>query len=114
MEKDITQLLRDMADELGVRADHLWEVLIKQSFIQGLEYAIIPGVITTLLIPTFIFFFRKWRQDGSSCNAWDMPAFLSGLLLLTCIIVWICCIFSAITCFTNPEYWALNEILEKL
>ncbi len=112
--KEIAPLLETLAKKLGTTAEYLWAVLVKQAFIAScidiLQY-IILGVATYF----FIKLTKKYWLMGEE-KRWDtiwliIPGIAGVALLLIWIVAFIA-IQNTITGFINPEYWALNKILD--
>ncbi len=112
--KEIAPLLEKLAGQLGTTTEYLWGILIKQAPINSL-ISIFQYFI--LFIITYIGWkiFKKAYKMADDENWDDLWLILPVLVGLTFIILWISCFFSltsTINGFINPEYWALNRILE--
>lgn len=112
---DITTLLEKLAAQLGTTVEYLWAVLIKQTQIElqinefwmtvQLTIAIILAILALWAL-----IYGKYRDD-------EVFYFLSFIIFLIGIIFMLSYFnnyFSNITLRTNPEYWALEQILDKI
>ncbi len=111
MEKEIIKLIEVLADKLGTTTIYLWKILVKQAFISGItdiiQYIII--IIATIWLTKFTK--RKVKDDMEdyeiviTCAMWIVMALL--------LIIAFFSIGTTITAFTNPEYWALEQLTKK-
>lgn len=120
MDSKTEALIRELATKLGTTVDHLWSVMIKQAFVSSMisifQYLlIIAGVIVWVKI-------HKWLSekegDGYSNMRYDdyelaagVPMIITGIMLLILVVVSLFSITDTITGFVNPEYWALDHII---
>lgn len=113
MEKELTKLLEQLALKLGVTVEYLWAVMVKQAMINS----IIDIAMSILLILTNVAFFKLYKKQSKD-DYGDIKYIeayaIGGLLLIVLDAVMFFSIGSILTGFLNPEYWALNQILEKL
>lgn len=113
-------LLEQLAIKLGVTAEHLWEVLIRQAQITAIQYTIFSIFILSAIVTWDIYGINKTRKrNGQDYPDWDgdAVAFVWGSVLLFtgfALGVTIPLMIEAITCFINPEYWALRQILNSI
>lgn len=116
MEKETRELIQDLATELGVRADHLWEVLITQAYVQGVINLVACGIIVIITVIGFVITYRRYSKCGDKCVQEDrgITAFIFALVMLVALCVCIPIGVNSITNFINPEYWALERILNKV
>ena len=126
MNENTLKLIEQLAQKLGTTSEYLWGVLIQQSYIQ----ATIGIVEVALVIVAFYVYLKihyklssKTYKDryGDTISGYDkyeegavIPMSLSGVLLLVFIIWGFLNISHIITGFLNPEYWALEQILNTL
>jgi hypothetical protein len=120
--EQVAKLLEQLATKLGTTVEYLWSVLIKQAFIEGVINTIVASLCLLTIIGIAIWVKYCLGKDGEDREIRYYYMFDDGSLAvitqivftIVATIVLFICIGSAITCFYNPEYWALNEILSKL
>jgi hypothetical protein len=96
MDEKTEKVLRELADQLGITIEHLWEVLVKQAPIE----AVLSFVSVLICAGVFFFCFSS--------------VFVCVVIGFISLIVGVASIDSVmIVGFINPEYWALSEILRK-
>jgi len=112
----------ELAKQLGVAATHVYEVLVKQQFVDGISLLVKAGVwiVVLTLLWTLInkFVFKKWSSYYD-----DDPYSFDSQFFLSIVVV----IFGVVTIFfgfaivdwltlgikklLNPEYYALEDIM---
>ncbi len=113
MNDEILKRLDILAAKLGITAQYLWGVLVKQARIE--MYADIGwSILLSGMLALFLWVLRKLYI---SPNEREMDGIAALGLAIASIIVFIFLVVSvsgALTEGLNPEYWALNHIMEKL
>lgn len=118
MNKETTELLNQLAIKLGTTIEHLWEILIRQAFISG-----IIDIFQYICIGVASYYFIKYHYKISKNNKMDegydnggvfVMMLTIGAILGIISIVAFFSIHDTITGFINPEYWALDKILDKI
>lgn len=113
--KEITPLLNKLAAQLNTTVEFLWEVLVRQAQFEFIIFII--GILVILLLDIAIRYvvlhaMTKTEQSEDDKRIASMAIFLLGTIALFFYI------FlngrSAIIALLNPEYWALQQILEVL
>ncbi len=117
--KTVETLLRDLASQLGTTTEYLWRVLVAQ--------APIDSIITLLqfsLVFPLAYLYYKWFKyaitNWNQINRDDLELFhgngliIAGIGLMILIIAFIVIIPATLTGFLNPEYWALDKLLDVL
>ena len=108
--KEITPLLEQLAEKMGVVTDVLWVALLKQAAVHGTIYAAM-GVALVALCVLFV-----WRGRDAWEDLDDTGVFYyctAGLLLFV-VIAYLTELPRTLAALFNPEYWALTEILKHL
>lgn len=120
MNEQSTKLLEQLAYKLGTTTEYLWGVLIKQA----------PIAATTQLCQTIgviIFGFILWKihkyllkendKGYSRYSTYEegaaIPMVIGLIIFMFCIIACFICFSDVINGYFNPEYWALDSILNK-
>jgi len=110
----LAKILNELADKLGVTVNHLFAIMIKQSYITGIECFI--GIIPlSLMLWLFIKIFNKERGEDTITYflednyGWVMIGFIVGSVSLIGITF---CLIDGTNALLNPEYFALHQILK--
>ena len=120
MEEKITQLLEGLAIQLGTTTEYLWSVLVKQAYV-----AAISGTIQVILLSLFTFALYRvsigtyHKVNPDKGMGWEeiiyIPLIIVGVVVA---VVWLCFLQQypdlLMSAIFNPEYWALNHILEAI
>ena len=110
------EVLDKLAAKLGVTAQYLWGVLLKQAPIAAvldiLQDIIIIGWVCILVKLT------RWAWKKTE-KGWDeAPTALGLTVAWVFTAVMICVVFfsftGTITAIVNPEYWALDRLLSSM
>jgi cellobiose-specific phosphotransferase system component IIC len=115
MTDKISPVLEKLADTLNTSVEFLWSVLVRQAMVSGIANIIIGSILIFCIyllftkgIRTLKMIFNKDSEVGVIATVvFSMVAFIFSLIIIFNI-------KNTVTCLINPEYWALNEILEKL
>jgi len=111
----------ELAKQLGVAATHVYEVLVKQQFVDGISLLVKAGIWIAVLILVWTLMnkliFKRWSMYGDP-HGYDDTQFALGILTVfvvigSLIIGW--CVVDWITLgikkLLNPEYYALEDIM---
>jgi uncharacterized membrane protein len=113
-------VLRELAQQLGIGIEVLWTALLKQAYIEGCFDAVIGSIV--FFVVMFIFpktllyllnqYDREAKKEYSSCES-DICfiIFVVAFFSLIAIGLAITTIYGGVVALANPEYWALREIL---
>lgn len=117
----LASILNSLASKFGTTVDHLYAIMIKQALIDGVESL----VSILILVPIAIFLCLKIHKDRlayNKVNASSYNNYYEDNILLTIITALVCIsaisVFffggiNAIDAFSNPEYYALRQIINK-
>jgi len=116
--ENLTDLLETLATKLGTTTEYLWGVLIRQASINAMinlvyfVFVLLAGVGLYMLHKKF----SKEDDDGDSIYSDSDEAIPTIMVIVT--IIWIIMFFvgffslgSVFYGFFNPEYWALEKVL---
>lgn len=117
---DINALLEKLATKLGTTTEYLWSVLVRQARVSATISCLqmlIVAVFGIILYKTHRFLIKKVGgrsryleyQEGAA-----IPMIIGGVAFLILVIVCVCDIENVVNGFFNPEYWALDKILDKI
>lgn len=118
MEKNTEQLIRELADKLGTTTEYLWGVLIKQAAVYS--YSNICFILFLGICVYFPFFLTKKlvNKMKNKHNDYEIEMVFGTVVMgvfLIVFIIHVCVTFTdTITGLTNPEYWALQQILKQI
>lgn len=107
------ELLSGLADKFGTTVDHLWGVLVKQAYVGAWATIVTLGGLIMFSAITIITTNKRARADFKN----DAVSIASVAFVGACIAGSIGAIGivgeapELITCFLNPEYWALKQVL---
>jgi hypothetical protein len=115
MNEKLSNVLAELAEKFGTTVEHLWGVLLRQAMVSGVMHAV---NIVFILIAVYAFY-RYFRWWGAKDKKGDMDEVghpiilgLGGLTLAIVVFLGLPSeLYWAVTAFTNPEYWALNQIV---
>lgn len=120
--KEITPLLEKLAAKLGTTAEHLWGVLVKQAHVEGVVGLVFITVATVAVLCWGFFIFPKlykkykaiqkeygrYSDDG---EGYLIAMVIGSVALGVLFLVSLGEVNNVVTCFYNPEYWALKRVL---
>ena len=118
MDEKTAQLIEAIASKLGTTAEHLWGVMIRQAAIDSVVHASVFAVavawfswwvrfVLRKTTPTEDYRYGEWHGEGAVL-VWTVTVVVGALLLATFFIG----VAGVVAGFTNPEYWALKQILK--
>jgi Na+(H+)/acetate symporter ActP len=110
MNETTNQMLKLLADKLGVATEYLWSALLRQAPVSSATGLI--GDIVLIVIFTLIW--RKIRPAalGEDFSFYPEAYFLVGFVSLFALLWILSSLPSQISGFLNPEYWALQQLLK--
>ncbi|MEI6059411.1 MAG: hypothetical protein WCR72_01830 [Bacteroidota bacterium] len=123
MNEQTTKLIEQLAQKLGTTTEYLWLVLLKQAPIDA---------TVTLFQTLFVMLFglalwkinkrllKKGSEDKYSETGYEkyeegaiIPMIIATIVFAILFIICFCCIGDIVNGYFNPEYWALERILNK-
>ena len=120
MDDRLMNYVEKMSDNLGVTANHLFDVLVRQQ----ISYAIMWIVVLSFLVLLFSIgsykFFRYFYVNYEKIyysNKSDTFTVIKWLLIcidLSLFLTTVIAIPDAIGALINPEYYALKDLLDQL
>lgn len=117
--KELTGLLEQLAEKLGTTTEYLWGVLITQakvSAIIDLMYIVLVSIIGVIIWKVHKHLMKK-DADGDT-KYYDLEELAIVPMVIVSIIwgvLFVVCFFSLgniISGFVNPDYWALEQVLD--
>ena len=122
--EELTGLLEKLAEKLGTTTEYLWGVMINQAPISATT-----TLFQTLLVILFglgLWKAHKWlmkkEEEGNYAETrYDkyeggaiIPMVIGVIIFVILSIICFCCIGDIVNGYFNPEYWALNKVLNML
>jgi hypothetical protein len=104
-----SEALRALAEKLGVSVDHLWQVLIRQAFLDGVSSSF-TCLFCFLAAAAVIYFERKYRAKFVELLCPVPTQVLLFPILLVILVVFSSNFYWALSDFTNPEYYAFRQL----
>ncbi|KKK97140.1 hypothetical protein LCGC14_2655720 [marine sediment metagenome] len=123
IQQQVIDALQILADKLGTTAEFLWEVLLRQAMVEGVFNVFVSLLWTLIVVATLIGYRKIWVAlpkafPNDSDGVLLLRILLGAASALLVILGTAGGIFGsiriALTCFVNPEYWALQEVLKRL
>ncbi|MFF2413499.1 hypothetical protein [Bacillus safensis] len=107
-----------LAAKLGVAAEHVYGVLVKQAMANGITDVIIGLVVTTILIAVFSAgkkaFVKSNISSGMDILDWSMFTAVVGIAVVVGFGFGLSFLTDGIKAVINPEYYAIKEILDTI
>lgn len=117
MENNALQLL---AEKLGVASEYVFTTLVKQAPIES-TITLIQYIIVWVLSYIFVKYHIKFSEENEngyskydSNDNLGITMFILALTLGLFNIIAFLCISDILNGYFNPEYWALNKILNTI
>lgn len=121
MNDQMISLLEKLAAQLGTTSKFLWAVLVKQAPISAtnsLVYILIVAATFIILLKLHTRFLKLRQQKNSFDKTFYEENESVGWIMIIAGIIWAFMFFGAlielpnvINGYFNPEYWALDKIL---
>lgn len=107
----------ELAKQLGVAATHVYEVLVKQQFVEGISLLVKAGIwiLVLLLVWTLMkkLVFNNWGKLGDdgqfACFFVILFVSIASVIIGFKIVEWLTL---GIKMLLNPEYYALDTLME--
>lgn len=108
-----------MAVKLGIAAEHLWEIMVRQAIISGVIELITLGIFTMIVGIYFRAFIEKRLYDRvesepTPAGVAVIVATIIVVIMTIAVLVQFCELGGIVTKIFNPEYWAYQSLLGNL
>ena len=115
MKEKLMSMLDVLAEKLGTTTELLWSVLVKQAEIEAQIWltwlvawvCVFGGMFLGSIILAYIGKKQKWE-------VWGLWFIMTTIIFIIGTVSILDCYSAFLTVSQNPEYWALNEILNTL
>jgi len=111
----INQSIDVLASKFGATGTHLWGILVKQSIIQGWINAALVIIFIIILILSIIALKKAWKLEREGKYSEESKTIIlyifRAIRIVTAIIVILTSSTTAIKQLSNPEYRAIQTIL---
>ncbi len=117
--KELTGLLEQLAEKLGTTTEYLWGVLITQakvSAIIDLIYIVLVSIIGVIIYKVHKHLMKE-NENGDTRyyileDSAVIPMFIVSIVWSVLFIVCFFSLGNIISGLINPEYWALEQVLD--
>lgn len=111
--QDVKSALVGLSSGLKVGAEHVYEILVKQQIVNSITYLILLIIALLLIIPLYKFI--KFCMNNKNVNEGNVFICLIGIIVVGFFnIIMLFKIDNIIMGFVNPEYGAIEKILELI
>jgi hypothetical protein len=120
MSEEVEKQLAALCAKIGVTADHLWAVLVRQAYIEAISSLctlVVCLVLAAIAVYGFLLVQRKYRSvspEELRLSMWPPPEyirwFILGIVLFFLLLVASNNFYWLISDLFNPEYFALRQL----
>lgn len=113
---DINKLVEQLKNYAGPLAEHGWEVLVRQQYIQGIQEFIWAVALVIIAICAIILGFKFWKWAKKV----EINSYNEGLQYILPVMTWIVSVImifiavgltsDGVAHILNPEYYAVQQI----
>jgi hypothetical protein len=129
MNENTQQLLEKLAEKLGTTTEYLWQILLNQAKYDVIISFIQMTFMAVFIIATVKIHFKlakeipkdpndKWSRYESLYDKYEeaaiIPMFFAGIIVIIMVICFLAGFNDLMSAIFNPEYWALNKILNHI
>lgn len=126
MENQIVQVIDALSGKLGVAAEHLYPLMIRQSYISGIKaivWVLISIVVMIAYAKLILYYFAPYKDNITryrECSRNDTEILPFTLTLVgsyvACgaVAIFCVCINTAVNALSNPEWYAIKELLSQI
>lgn len=114
--EDIAKILDELGERLGPVGSHVWELVVRQSIVDGainVLWAIVMGVLAVAAILVTRKLYKAAQKDAYSDD--DIFIAIFGGVITIGLAVWsLWCGMAALRSLLNPEWQAIQVLLQAL
>src|ERR1700746_2679339 len=120
MSEDLNNELAGLASKLGISVEHLWGVLVRQAYIDGIS-SLATTLVCVLLgvVIIYAFFYLRRKFKNTPHQEWTQPFgvllepfgfVILGIVLLVIITIGSDNLYWVVSDFYSPEFYALRHL----
>jgi len=111
----IAPVIEGIAQKLGVAAEHLWGVLVRQAWVVGIIdiIGVIIGLIFIGIGIKYIPSLWKGSNEYKDLSFYDVVGVVLTIIALASLIIVPLSLISGIMHLMNPEYYAFTDIINQ-
>jgi len=118
MNEELNKQLAELAAKLGTNAEHLWSVLVKQAYIDGISSLMTTlgcGVATAVVLWFFVYLRPKWKETVEPKPNFFLttePVEYMVLAIVLALLLAVACsnFYWVLSDFFNPEFYAWRQL----
>lgn len=116
----IAAYINELAAQLGVAAEYIYPMIVRQMFIEGVVYAITSIVFLALTFFLWRYLIKNARKFWDTSYKTDseflmiLGYVITGIISIVVTIVAIGTLPDALMQIFNPEYYAIKNIIEMV
>jgi uncharacterized Tic20 family protein len=116
MNNETTLLLNKLAEKLGTTADNLWAILLHQAPVDATITLVqsILFVLTPFIVYRVHCRIEKMEYRYGENDAYGLLMILAAVVSAILVIIAVCSMDTIVNGYLNPQYWALEKILDTL
>lgn len=107
-------ILQPLADKLGTTGQYVWELQVKQAYVDG-SIALVGLLFGIALITVAILWMKKINDNLETQRNTEMDGFgvVASVILFIAGFIFLCTnVPTVLNCFINPEYYALRQLIK--
>jgi len=114
MNKETTDLIKQLADKLGTTAEHLWGVLVKQAPISASVDLVASILLVIVFIAVWVRTIKLLYRKKDEYDFEEKSLFIGIACVVSAIIIPLISrtLTTTLAGFYNPEYWALRQLIK--
>lgn len=109
-------IIESLANKLGVASAHVYEILVRQAFSEGLITLILccaSLLVTFIILIVGVIWFRRAIKQRNDDEAYAV-FIIGGLLFISFMLAGLIPIKKGFLMTMNPEYYAIRDIIHML
>lgn len=119
----VTAVIKQMSQAMGVAAEHLYAVLVRQMFAEGVAGFVTDSLLTVALVVSIVTLVRwgLWLYGNDSRRGSDFHDFgypllasIGGGVLVVLLVCVVSSIETSVLKMVNPEYYAIERVIDKV
>lgn len=114
--QELLKRLDALGDKLGVAGAHLWSVLVRQAYIEGVTDLVVAGLVGIVFVVAFCIGKKcvEIVNEGDSDEIHIVVLMVSVLIGALCAVAIWYNVVSGLQELLNPEFFALKNVIDSL